>query len=158
MFPQPTCLQMGTMRLTNMALIFIHIQLDINISLKHLVKLLLPNLLFHVLIGLLVACHTPLCRSVGWSVGWSVGGLVSFLLFWHFWAFWAYGTCPDALLTFSSTAPAHPHKTRVVVYPAFSFDKGHFYVSEIHSFFVLFLIFFLCTFEKYPKKICPLIC
>ena len=30
----------------------------------------------------------------------------------------SYGSFPDALVTFSSTAPAHPHATRVAVYPA----------------------------------------
>ena len=39
----------------------------------------------------------------------SVRRSVPFLLFWCFWAFWEYGSCPDALVTFSSTAPAHPH-------------------------------------------------
>ena len=52
-------------------------------------------------------------RLVGWLVGQS-----PFLLFWRFWAFWAYGSYSDALVTFSSTAPAHPHATRVAVYPA----------------------------------------
>ena len=57
-------------------------------------------------------------RYVGPSVGRSVGWSVPFLLFWRFWAFWAYGSRPDALVTFSSTAPAHPHATRVAMYPA----------------------------------------
>ena len=35
-----------------------------------------------------------------------------------FLAFGAYGSRPDVLVTFSSTAPAHPHATRVAVYPA----------------------------------------
>ena len=39
-------------------------------------------------------------------------------LFLRFRAFWAYGSWPDALVTFSSTAPAHPHATKVAVYPA----------------------------------------
>ena len=60
-------------------------------------------------------------RSVGWAVGRLVGWSVPFLLFWHFWAFWAYGSCPDALVTFFSTAPAHPHATRVAMYPALLF-------------------------------------
>ena len=34
---------------------------------------------------------------------------------------WAYCSCPNALVTFSSTAPAHPHATRVAVYPALFF-------------------------------------
>ena len=38
--------------------------------------------------------------------------------FWGFWAFWAYSTCPDDPVTFSSTAPAHPHATRVAMHPA----------------------------------------
>ena len=63
-------------------------------------------------------------RFVGWLIGqlvsWLVGQSVPFLLFWHFWAFWAYGSRPDGLVTFSSTAPAHPHATRprVAVYLA----------------------------------------
>ena len=52
---------------------------------------------------------------VGPSVGWLVGPL---LLLRRFWAFWAYCSYPDVLLSFSSTAPAHLHATRVVVYPA----------------------------------------
>ena len=57
--------------------------------------------------------------SVGRSVGWSVGRLVSPLFtFWRFWAFWAHSSCPDDPVTFSNTAPAHPHATRVAVYPA----------------------------------------
>ena len=50
-------------------------------------------------------------------VGRSFSLLVLFLLFWRIWAFWAYGACPDAQVTFS-TAPAHPHITRVAMYPA----------------------------------------
>ena len=56
-------------------------------------------------------------------VGPSVGRLVPFLLFQRFWALWAYGSCPDDLETFSSTAPAHPHATRVAVYPALFFSE-----------------------------------
>ena len=74
-----------------------------------------PGLLFY---SHATQLYTLLCRSVGRSVSWSVGRLVPFLLFRRFWAFWAYGSCPDALVTFSSTAPAHPHATRVAVYPA----------------------------------------
>ena len=51
-------------------------------------------------------------------VGPLVGPLVPFLLFRRFLAFCTYSSCPDALVTFSSTAPAHPHATRVAVYPA----------------------------------------
>ena len=57
-------------------------------------------------------------RYVGPLVGRSVGRLVPFLLFRRFWAFWAHGSCPDDPVTFSSTAPAHPHATTVAVYPA----------------------------------------
>ena len=65
-------------------------------------------------------------QSVGWSVGWAVGRLVPFLLFRRFLAFWAYGTCPDDPVTFSSTAPAHPHTTRAAMYPAlFLNEKCH---------------------------------
>ena len=36
---------------------------------------------------------------------------------------WAYRSrsCPNALVTFSSTAPAHPHATGIAVYPALFF-------------------------------------
>ena len=47
----------------------------------------------------------------GWLVGWLVGRSVPFVLFWRFWAFLAYGSCPDALVTFSSTATVYPHAT-----------------------------------------------
>ena len=57
--------------------------------------------------------YIPLCQSIDWSVGRSV----PLILFWRFWAFWAYCSCQDALVSFSSTAPAHPHATRVAVYP-----------------------------------------
>ena len=62
--------------------------------------------------GFLVACYSPILvhQLVGWSV--------LFLLFRHFWAFWAHSSCPNALVTFSSTAPAHPHETGVAVYLA----------------------------------------
>ena len=39
-------------------------------------------------------------------------------------AFWANGSCLDALVTFSSTAPAHPHATRLAVYPALFTKKN----------------------------------
>ena len=64
---------------------------------------------------------TTCCQSVGWSVGRSV----FFLLFWRIWAFYAYGSCPDSLVTFSSTAPAHPHATGVAVYPALFFSNTY---------------------------------
>ena len=57
-------------------------------------------------------------RYVGPLVSRLVGLSVPFLLFWRFSAFWAYGSFPDALVTFSSTAPTHPHATRVAMYPA----------------------------------------
>ena len=67
----------------------------------------------------LVACYATLhpAMAVRWSVGWSVGRS-PFYFFGDFLAFLAYGSCPDALVTFSSTAPAHPHATRVAVYLA----------------------------------------
>ena len=72
-------------------------------------------------------------RYVGPSVGRSVGRSVPFLLFRRFLAFWAYGSCPDALVTFSSTAPAHPHATRVAVYPALLF----LFLDRIDSLFLI---------------------
>ena len=78
------------------------------------------NLLHVWTLTFLVACYATQhpAMSVGRSVGRSVSWLVPFLLFWRFWAFWAYCSCPNALVTFSSTAPAHPHATGVAVYPA----------------------------------------
>ena len=52
-------------------------------------------------------------RYVGTSVRRSVSRSVPLILFRRFLAF-----CADALVTFPSTAPAHPHATRVGVYPA----------------------------------------
>ena len=67
----------------------------------------------------LVACYATIPHFVRWSVGWLVSRLVCpLLLFRHFWAFWAHCSCPNAPVTFSITAPAHPHATRVAVYPA----------------------------------------
>ena len=69
----------------------------------------------------LVACYATLhpAMSVSWSVSLLVGRSVGpIFTFSAFWAFWACGSCPDALVTFSSTAPAYPHATRVAVYPA----------------------------------------
>ena len=68
--------------------------------------------------------------SVGRSVGQSVGRSVPFLRFRRFWAFWAYGSCPDDLVTFSSTAPAHLHGTRVAVYPALLEEKKDLMIWE----------------------------
>ena len=70
----------------------------------------------------LVACYATLhpARSVRWSVSRSVGWS-PFLLFRRFWDFWAFCSCPNALVTFSSTAPAHPHATGVAVYLALFF-------------------------------------
>ena len=59
----------------------------------------------------LIACYATLHPAM--SVYRSVGPL-----FWYFWALWAYCSCPNALVTFSSTAPAHPHATGIAVYPA----------------------------------------
>ena len=54
-----------------------------------------------------------------------VRSLDDLLLFWRCWAFWAHWSCPDAPVTFSSTAPTHPHATRVAVYPAMLFLLTH---------------------------------
>ena len=69
----------------------------------------------------LVACYATLhpAMSVRQLVGRSVGRSVPFFLFRRFWAFRAYSSCPDTLVTISSTAPAHLHGARVAVYPAF---------------------------------------
>ena len=77
--------------------------------------------LYLLLSWFLVACYATLHPAM--SVRRLVGRLVPFLLFQHFWASWAYYSCPDALVTFSSTAPAHPHATKVAVYPALLFFK-----------------------------------
>ena len=47
-----------------------------------------------------------------------VRSLDDLLLFRRFLVFWANCSCPNALVTFSSTAPAHPHATGIAVYPA----------------------------------------
>ena len=47
-----------------------------------------------------------------------LGDLLRFL------SFLAYGSCPDALVALSSTAPAHPHATRVAAYPALFLGSG----------------------------------
>ena len=76
--------------------------------------------------------YTPLCRSVGrvvgWLVGWLVGPRFILLAFLRFFRMWLlpkcpgdllqHCSCPNALVTFSSTAPAHPHANVVAVYPA----------------------------------------
>ena len=55
-------------------------------------------------------------RYVGPSVGRSVGWLVGRSPFYFFGVFELF--VHTALVTFSSTDPAHPHATRVAVYPA----------------------------------------
>ena len=57
-------------------------------------------------------------RFVPQLVRWSVD---PHFAFWRFWAFWAHCSCPNAPVTFYTTAPAHPHATRVAVYPALLF-------------------------------------
>ena len=52
------------------------------------------------------------CQSVGWSIS------AFFTSFGVLELFWAYCSCPNAPVTFSSTAPAHPHATGVAVYLA----------------------------------------
>ena len=64
---------------------------------------------------ILVACYATLHPAM--SVGRSVGWLVPFILFGVFELF--EHTAPaQTQVTFSSTAPAHPHATRVTVYQA----------------------------------------
>ena len=106
--------------------------------------------------------------SVGWLVGWlvgqSIGRSVPFLLFQGFWAFWAYSSCQDTLVTFSSTAPAHPHSTRVAVYPALFFlssPYGLIYISYILFLSVTFyssafLYLLLCLFLPFYFVFLPL--
>ena len=61
---------------------------------------------------------TPCCWSVRPLVRQSVRPLVHHtLLFWRLWGFWLCCSCRNAPLT-SIMAPAHPHATRVAVYPA----------------------------------------
>ena len=68
----------------------------------------------------LVAYYATLhpALSVRPSVCPSVGRLVPILLFRRFRAFWAHCSYPNTTVTFSITAPAHAHATRVTVYPA----------------------------------------
>ena len=84
-------------------------------------------------------------------VGPSVGQLVPFLLFW---CFWAYGSCPDALVTFSGAAPAHPHATRVAVYLALLKNKTR--KSFIEIFFPPFLVEFERVAEVFLSGRCLL--
>ena len=92
---------------------------------------LLPS--FMLLFLFLVACHTPLCRSVSPSVHWTVSPLGRWsifvsvcpsvhhtLLFLGFRVLWPHCTCPNDLVA-SIAAPAHPHATGVAVYPALFF-------------------------------------
>ena len=74
----------------------------------------------------LVACtrlYNPLCRSVRPSVRPSVRRSVrpsvrpSHFTFLFFCGLWPHCSCPSDQVT-SNTAPAHPHATGVVVYPA----------------------------------------
>ena len=82
-------------------------------------------------------------RYVGPSVGRLVGLSVPFLLFRRFWAFWAHSSCPDDPVTFSSTAPAHPHATRVAVYPALFLS---FSLPPLHPAFTTFFLQRLAAF------------
>ena len=50
--------------------------------------------------------------------------LLWLLFFRRFWAFWAHCSCPNALVTSSSTAPAQPHAIGVTMYPALFFNIG----------------------------------
>ena len=63
---------------------------------------------------LLVLCYATLRPAISdhWLVGQSPFTLCRFL------ALRAYGSCPDTLVTLSSTAPAHPHRSWVAMYPA----------------------------------------
>ena len=45
--------------------------------------------------------------------------LLRLLLFRRFLAFWAHCSCPNALVAFSITAPAHPHTTGLCIQPYF---------------------------------------
>ena len=65
--------------------------------------------LFSLVLRVSTPCYVG--RSVGRSVVQLVGPLFTFR------RFWAYGSCTDALVTFSSTVPAHLHATRVAMYP-----------------------------------------
>ena len=70
-------------------------------------------------------------------VGPSVGRWVPFKLFFGVFELYeptAPAHCPNALVTFSSTAPAHPHATGVVVYPAlFTYNYRFFKVFDIEA-------------------------
>ena len=61
--------------------------------------------------------YTPLCRSIRPSVRPSVGPSVTLYFFFGFCGLWPHCSCPNDQVT-SNTAPAHPHATGVVLYPA----------------------------------------
>ena len=78
-------------------------------------------------VTLLITCYATrypalsIRPSVDRSVSqWSVP-IIPFGVF--FFVFWAYCSCANALVTFSITAPAHPHAIRVAMYPAL-FQNG----------------------------------
>ena len=77
-------------------------------------SLLSDGPLLIVLFSRMLCDFTPPCQSVGQPVG----SLVSLLLLRRLWAFWNQRSCPNALVTFSFTASAHPHATGEAVYPA----------------------------------------
>ena len=85
-----------------------------------------------------LSVRPSLCLSACLSIHLSVGPSFPILLFWHFWAFWAHCSYPNAPMTFSLTAPAHLHVSRVAMYPALLyffllFSCGHETLKEALS-------------------------
>ena len=72
------------------------------------------------------------------------------LLFRHF---WAHCSCPNAQVTRSITAPAHPHATGVTVYPAlFHFESG-FWIFTLSVYGVRYYGSIVCDQkEKYEAR------
>ena len=84
-----------------------------------------------------------LCYAVGWMVGQSVGCLS---LNSNGIAYLVYCSCPNSIVTFSSTVPAHPHATGLAVYLAsFVFIGLYFQVNnaQVRSSWIFFFPFYM---------------
>ena len=84
----------------------------------------------------LVACYATLHPAL--SVCQSVGPSVTL----YFLGFWPHCSCPNDLVT-SITAPAHPHATRVAMYPSLFVPKIDTIEEEIRPYLRKKSLFFL---------------